>query len=364
MKGKNRLLKSIGAVVFLICIIVSIYLSIQLMQQKQIIVVLQDNISELVNESTTLKEANQDYQEEISKNQIDFAAISDELANRNKDSYVVTEEELILYREAVINEFNHIYRLSSLEHVFALPNKIPLKQKETDYEHFAKVIDTVETIEGEKFALVEIFYLDGFHPIQLYFGYIEVQYLTDIYDYSNDIAIVSGVDFNSIRIGDSINKAMGVLGNSYDRIFAKDVLYLSFYVENDEVSVNHSALNDVTFLREGTNVDFTRPTETITGIITTDEKVLVNGHKIINETVKQVYKLFDPIFHRLSEQELLLYGTSSSDTIPIYTGDEIIYFLEEGYLLRFYYDTATLDDNSIITRVSLTRAIFPKPIVD
>jgi len=256
------------------------------MQQKQNIVALQDKISDLINESTILKETNQDYQEEISKNQIDFAAISDELVTRNKESYVVTEEELISYREAVINEFNHIYRLSSLEHVFALPNKIPLKQIETTDEHFAKVIDTVQTIEGEKFALVEIFYLDGFHPIQLYFGYIEVQYLTDIYDYSKDIANVSGVDFNSIRIGDSINKAMGVLGNSYDRIFAKDVLYLSFYVENDEVPVNHSALNDITFLREGTNIDFTRPTETITGITTTDEKVLVNGHKIINETVK------------------------------------------------------------------------------
>lgn len=253
------------------------------------------------------------------------------------------------------NEFSEYYTLINTEEVYMLPEK-RFKLEVLGDNSVVRVLETLRSDDRERWCLIRIYQNNGFYPDhQLVIGYCKAENLSKVKDNEgiDDIKLITGANIDGIRIGDTIDKVIGIYGTNYIHHLEKDGHSLVFYDTQTEIRIGKEVpITD----QEGeieVNVSFNPVTRKIYSISSSKQDTRVNDVEVVGEAFVEVNKKLEEKFRKISTEELIRIGKNPmyGDDFSNFTGEENIYLIEGQFFLEIYLN----EELSIVEGVRIFR---------
>ncbi len=246
------------------------------------------------------------------------------------------------------NEFNDIFKIYSLKEVTVYPGQIDsndMIEDEYDY-YYIKVLNTLHNGLGKRYAFVELFSPDGYYIQSKHYGYIDITYIDTSVEYPL-LDTIDTINVNGIKVGDSLNKVIDTLNKPYINIKNKDDNYLYYNINEKTVPLSEN-INDINIEYEGcTLIYYNILTEQVIGFSTNNNESTFNGYKIIGKPIIDIIDILNSDYMQLSYDE-----------DSFFTENEIVYQLDENYILRLFFIQGDTVNDSIIKSIKIQKMIM------
>ncbi len=355
-------MKKIGSIslvlAFIICVVLLYFSKLDLQEVEEKYhetyeknIILSQEINEMINMSKEDEKLNSQLKVEMELLQNSITEFDNSLV----DKVVLPIFDTESVSTYTSNEFSDYYTLINTEEVYILPEK-RFKLEVLGDNSVVRVLEVLRNNEGDRWCLIRIYQNNGFYPDhQLVIGYCNAENLSKVVNTEgiDDIKIITGANIDGIRIGDTIDKVIGIYGTNYIHYLEKDGHSLVFYDTQKEIRIGEEVPITDQEDRIEVYVRYNPVTRKIYRISSSNQDTKVNNIEMVGEEFVEVNKKMEEKFRKISPEELIRIGKNSiyGDDFSNFTGEENIYLIEG----QFFLEIDLNEDLSIVKGASMYR---------